>query len=221
MKKLLLLSIALLLLCSCKTNQNTNSNSAKVNYRKSYLYDQENNKISQSKFYDQLLNNQDLSWAYVSNKTKFDKKIVAGQKHGKIANKAIIVKLLKEKLKIDIANDKPLVILYYPGKDPCNSSGSATKETRVKAQQDFEDKLYQLAQIKPIYLYKTNEGLADKNDLSKWRKDPDGLIESLFFEYHYPCASFLVISKDGQFTSRFGEYNYSEILATTKRLNNS
>ena len=195
MKKLVFFTLSLLLLASCKTNQNGSSKTTQVTYRKSRLYDQENNRISQSKFYNQLLKNQDLSWAYVSNKTKFDKRLVAGQKHGVISDKATIIKQLNNKLDINIASDKPIVIIYYPGKDPCNSSGSATKQTRVKAQQDFEVKLYNLAQIKPIFLY------------------------SLFFEYHYPCSSYLVISKDGEFTSKFGESNYSEILATTKRLN--
>ncbi len=219
MKKLVFFTLSLLLLASCKTNQNGSSETTQVTYRKSRLYDQENNRISQSKFYNQLLKNQDLSWAYVSNKTKFDKRLVAGQKHGVISDKATIIKQLNNKLDIDIASDKPIVIIYYPGKDPCNSSGSATKQTRVKAQQDFEVKLYNLVQIKPIYLYKSIDGLSNNYDLSKWHQDPDGLIESLFFEYHYPCSSYLVISKDGEFTSKFGESNYSEILATTKRLN--
>ena len=219
MKKLVFFTLSLLLLASCKSNQNGSSETTQVAYQKSRLYDQENNRISQSKFYNQLLKNQDLSWAYVSNKTKFDKRLVAGQKHGVISNKATIIKQLNNTLNIDIASDKPVVIIYYPGKDPCNSSGSATKQTIAKAQQDFEDKLYNLAQIKPIYLYKTIDGLANNYDLSKWHQDPDGLIESLFFEYHYPCSSYLVISKDGEFTSNFGEFNYSEILATTKRLN--
>lgn len=219
MKKSIPLLITLVFLVSCKSKQETANNNIEDTYKKSRLYDQENNRISQSKFYNQLLKNQDLSWAYVSNKTKFDKRLVAGQKHGVISNKATIIKQLNNTLDIDIASDKPIVIIYYPGKDPCNSGGSATKQTRAKAQQDFEDKLYNLAQIKPIYLYKSIEGLANNYDLSKWHQDPDGLIESLFFEYHYPCSSYLVISKDGEFTSKFGEFNYSEILATTKRLN--
>ena len=219
MKKLVFFTLSLLLLASCKSNQNGSSETTQVAYQKSRLYDQENNRISQSKFYNQLLKNQDLSWAYVSNKTKFDKRLVPGQKHGEISNKATIIKQLNNTLNIDIASDKPVVIIYYPGKDPCNSGGALTKGIRLKEQQDFEKKLFKLAQIKPIYLYKNTEGLADTNDITKWHQDPDGLIESLFFEFHYPCSSYLVISKDGEFSSKFGEFNYSEVLATTKRLN--
>ena len=219
MKKSIPLLITLVLLVSCKSKQETANNNIEDTYKKSRLYDQENNRISQSKFYNQLLKNQDLSWAYVSNKTKFDKRLVAGQKNGVISNKATIIKQLNNTLNIDIASDKPVVIIYYPGKDPCNSGGALTKGIRLKEQQDFEKKLFKLAQIKPIYLYKNTEGLADTNDITKWHQDPDGLIESLFFEFHYPCSSYLVISKDGEFSSKFGEFNYSEVLATTKRLN--
>ncbi len=40
-----------------------------------------------------------------------------------------------------------------------------------------------------------------------WYKDPYGTIERLFFKYHYPCSSFVVLSKEGEFISYFGEFS--------------
>lgn len=103
-------------------------------------------------------------------------------------------------------SSKPLVIIYYPGKDPCNSSGSATKESRKIWFDQLEDRVNQIIQSKPIYIYKDENGLEKYDGILTWHKDPEGTIERLFFEHHYPCSSFEVISKEGDFISYFGEF---------------
>ena len=66
------------------------------------------------------------------------------------------------------------------------------------------------AQTKPIYIYKNKSGLKKSREIS-WHQDPIATIEKLFFKEHYPCGSFVVISKDGDFISYFGEYYYTQV----------
>ena len=50
------------------------------------------------------------------------------------------------------------------------------------------------------------DGLEKYEGLLDWHKDPDGITEKLFFNYHYPCSSFVVISPNGNYLSYFGEF---------------
>ena len=114
---------------------------------------------------------------------------------------------LQNKSSEKLDDTKPVVIIYHPGKDACNSSGSATKETLKNWHKTLEDGVQQLKANAPIYLYKEKEALEKYDGILNWHKDPDGLTEKLFFKYHYPCSSFVVISSDGEYISYFGEFS--------------
>ena len=49
---------------------------------------------------------------------------------GTLHNRKYLDSLLTLSANRKIDATKPLVILYYPGKDPCNSSSSATRRTK-------------------------------------------------------------------------------------------
>lgn len=139
------------------------------------------------------------------------KKLVERTKTGKFENFEAYRTLVSNKTSEKLDDTKPLVIIYHPGKDACNSSGSATKETLKNWYKTLEDGVQQLNANAPIYLYKEKEGLEKYNGVLHWHKDPDSLTEKLFFKYHYPCSSFVVISSDGEYVSYFGEFSKEHV----------
>lgn len=87
------------------------------------------------------------------------KKLVERTKTGKFENFEAYRTLVSNKTSEKLDDTKPLVIIYHPGKDACNSSGSATKETLKNWYKTLEDGVQQLNANAPIYLYKEKEGL--------------------------------------------------------------
>lgn len=125
-----------------------------------------------------------------------------------LQNRKYLDSLLTLSTNIKIDSTKPLVIVYYPGKDPCNSSGSATRKTTRSWYKKMEKGINKIRESNIIYVYKETEGLFGKNDgYKEWIKDPEQTIQRLFFKRHYPCSSFVVISEKGDFISIFGEFS--------------
>ena len=77
-----------------------------------------------------------------------------------------------------------------------------------------------MANTKPVYIYKDGEGLEKYDGIIKWHKDPNKIIEELFFKYHYPCMSFVAISGNGEFISFFGEFGKETVWTAVEILNN-
>ena len=193
MRKILTLIISGILINSCSSSQGDFT----------YL-DINNNEISKSKFRQKRSTNQYLD---IQIDSLNQKKLIERTKTGKLENFEAYRSLVSNKTSVKLDNTKPLVIIYHPGKDACNSSGSATKETLKNWHKTLEDGVQQLKANAPIYLYKEKEGLEKYDGILNWHKDPDGLTEKLFFKYHYPCSSFVVISSDGEYVSYFGEFS--------------
>jgi len=193
MRKILTLIISGILINSCSSSQGDFT----------YL-DINNNEISKSKFRQKRSTNQYLD---IQIDSLNQKKLIERTKTGKLENFEAYRSLVSNKTSVKLDNTKPLVIIYHPGKDACNSSGSATKETLKNWYGTLEDGVQQLKANAPIYLYKEKEGLEKYDGILNWHKDPDGLTEKLFFKYHYPCSSFVVISSDGEYISYFGEFS--------------
>lgn len=113
---------------------------------------------------------------------------------------------------------KPLVIIYHPGPDFCNSGGTTNIESRASWFKELDKGVFRIAQTKPVYVYKEENGIEQYKNLIPWYKDPEGAIEKLFFKYHYPCSSFTVIGKDGNYTSYFGEFSQQTVWAAAKTI---
>tara|TARA_B100001179_G_C18405934_1_gene323804 strand:- start:18 stop:635 length:618 start_codon:yes stop_codon:yes gene_type:complete len=192
MRKILTLIISGILINSCSSQRDF-----------TYL-DIDNKEISRSKFRQKRSTNQYLD---IQIDSLNQKKLIERTKTGKLENFEAYRSLVSNKTSVKLDNTKPLVIIYHPGKDACNSSGSATKETLKNWHKTLEDGVQQLKANAPIYLYKEKEGLEKYDGILNWHKDPDGLTEKLFFKYHYPCSSFVVISSDGEYVSYFGEFS--------------
>ncbi len=208
MKKILQIAIIGILIYSCSA---TKTGKAPTRY-----FDENNVEISKSKFNRIRSTNKLLD---IPGDSTNHKKLTLREKRGKITNRALLETLLEKEINQELDSTKPIVIIYYPGKDPCNSSGSATKESRKNWFGQLEDGIDQVAQTKPIYIYKDNDGLKKYDGILTWHKDPERTIERLFFEYHYPCSSFVVISKEGNYISYFGEFGKEYVWEATQIMN--
>ncbi|TFV94310.1 hypothetical protein E4S40_09760 [Algoriphagus kandeliae] len=114
---------------------------------------------------------------------------------------------------------KMLLVIYYPGKDECNSSGLGNNassfqkehETLLKWANKYEA-------TEPIYIYLEPSGLEKYQGYIPWREDPDDIFRNQFFKYPYPCGSFVVLHPSGSFRGILGGYPLSQINVALKKL---
>lgn len=180
-------------------------------------FDETNKEISEEEFREKRKTNVVLD---IPGDSLHHRKLTNRLDAGEVSDRAMLVKMLKSSVEDDKGIDweKPLVIIYYPGQDSCNSSGSSTKKGRKKWYRELEKKVREIAQTKPIYIYKESTGLEKYEGILKWYKDPDGIIEKLFFKHHYPCGSFAIINEKGQYACYFGEYGKDHVWDILKAL---
>jgi hypothetical protein len=209
MKKILLTSILGFFLYSCSSTKIEND---MIKY-----FDHNDIEISKSKFKRKRSLRKFLE---IPGESANHKKLTLREKRGKLAKREFLELLLEKEIGQEIDADKPIVIIYYPGKDECNSSIVATKESKTDWYRQLHEGVDQLAKTKPLYFYKNNEGIEKYHNDSTWHKDPEGIIEKLFFEHHYPCDSFVVISKTGEYISYFGEFGMKYVWEATQLMNN-
>lgn len=185
------------------------------NIKKLQYFDTENNEIKKSQFKNKLASRR---FFQIPGDSLHHRKLTERQYHGQLTNYENFIHLLESDLGLKIDTSKPLIIIYYPGKDRCNSSGSATKESKNLWHDQMIEGLSQLKVPKPIYIYHKHAEINRKFDLLNWHKDPQGIVERLFFPYHFPCGSFVGISKNGRYFSVYGEYGKSAVWKTAKYL---
>lgn len=135
---------------------------------------------------------------------------------GSLGDTKNLFKELNEKLNLKLDSSKPLIIYYYPGKDPCNSSGTSTRKSQIQWNKELEKKVKKVADVNVLRIYKNKEGIKTINDYD-WKKDPNGLIENLFFNYHYGCGSFVIINKK-KYSAFFGEYSQRQVIESLKEI---
>jgi hypothetical protein len=152
---------------------------------------------------------------------------VPGEKEGvmKLVNRMptglVDAKLIYQKLGLEdeFRAGKPLIVIYYPGKDECNSSGLGNMpenlRKNVKAVARYAEKH---KAVSPLYIYKNPHGLEKYQGIQQWEEDPDGIFENKFFPFHYPCGSFVVISPKGKYRAILGDYPISQIDVALKKL---
>lgn len=147
--------------------------------------------------------------------------LVRRENQGVIENRPALDSVLFLATEQAIDPYKPLVIIYYPGKDSCNSTGMATRKSTRRWYDLMEKKANEKAASNFLYLYKDSTGLYGRNDGYKsWHEDPSRIIENMFFERHYPCSSFVVISEKGEYLSYFGGFSKELVWKAVKALTN-
>ena len=110
------------------------------------------------------------------------------------------------------------VIIFYPGKDDNNSSGTATQDSYARMYDKFEKKLSRLKTAFPFYIYKDKKGLKRQSKNRDWREDTGQLIEQTFFKYHYPGGSYVVVDEKGNFNAYYGEYMIDSAVEAARNL---
>ncbi|MCS5490016.1 hypothetical protein [Algoriphagus limi] len=114
---------------------------------------------------------------------------------------------------------KMLLVIYYPGKDECNSSGLGNNATSFQKEHKTLLKWAEkYGATEPIYIYLEPSGLEKYEGLISWREDPDDVFRNQFFKYPYPCGSFVVIHPSGSFRGILGGYPLSQVNVALKKL---
>jgi len=196
MKKTFRILIITIFTYSLSFSQNKNMDNDDFKY-----FDENYNPISKTEYDSRKWKNRLLS---IQGDSINHKILSVREKQGALQNRKYLDSLLTLSSNRKIDSTKPLVILYYPGKDPCNSSGTATRRTKKSWYNKMEKEINKVRESNIIYIYKSKDGLID--GFKEWIKDPEQTIERLFFKRHYPCSSFVVISGKGNFISYFGEF---------------
>ena len=154
MKKVLLTAIIGILISSCSAT--------KTGKDKTRYFNENNVEISKSKFNRIRSTNKLLD---IPGDSINHKKLTLREKRGKINNRKSLELLLEKAMNLELDSIKPIVIIFYPGKDKNNSgafknykSNSYNKEWIRQWYGQLEDGINQVAQTKPIYIYKDSDG---------------------------------------------------------------
>lgn len=113
-----------------------------------------------------------------------------------------------------------LIVIYYPGKDECNSTGEGNNSSSIAKEHKTLSRWAEKGNAAPpVYIYGNPHGLEKYGDKVAWIPDPDHVFQDQFFRYPYPCGSFVVIHPSGEFRGILGEYPLSQIQVALKKLN--
>lgn len=102
-----------------------------------------------------------------------------------------------------------LVVLYYPGDDKCNKG--RYKHMIDPLGYNFQKEIKKQKHVEVFYVAKSKAEKKPKKNQLQWQEDYKATIESLFFHFHYPCGSFVIINPSGTFLSFKGEYGLQQI----------
>jgi hypothetical protein len=176
-------------------------------------FDTNDKEISKSQFLNLPIKNGELK---VYNDSLKIGKIISQRNERGVLDSNKFYELINQNLKIKLKENNPTVVIFYTGKDSCNSSGRATPNSNHQWFNELMDKSNEVTSTNYIFIYKSKKGLKyTKEDI--WYKDPKGLIELSFFKYHYPCSSYVIIY-DSKYISHFGEFDKENVLENLKNI---
>jgi len=190
--------------------------SSHIKNEDSITYYDENNKEISSKKFNRLLS--EYKSFEIPGNTSSERKLINRKQQGKIDQREKLDNLLTNTHQISIDSEKPLIVVYHPGADECNQGGTATPTSTKKWYDEMEKEIQNIAEVKPVYLYKTKDGLQKRDLVVDWYKDPNHEFENLFFKHHYPCSSFVIIDKSGNYSSYFGEFSKNNMVKSLKKI---
>jgi hypothetical protein len=117
------------------------------------------------------------------------------------------------------AAGKPLVVIFYPGKDECNSAASTSEPKLLRSNHQALLKYSEkFGAAGPVYLYRYSQGLEKYAGIHDWIPDPEGIFAKHFFTLPYPCKSFVVISPKGNYRAILGEFPVTQVAVALKKL---
>lgn len=171
--------------------------------------------ITQEAFEEKITNG---PYFGVPGSTLNEKLLIHRMPFGKVEPDLFYQKLGKEEA---LKEGKSLVVIFYPGKDECNSTGLQANDVShfKKSYEYLVNGTYKREAEEPVYIYKNPHGLEKYKGIMEWIPDPDATFEKNFFKYPYPCRSFVVIHPSGEYRAIFGEFPDSQIIQALKILN--
>uniref|UniRef100_UPI00404B2E91 hypothetical protein n=1 Tax=Gelidibacter sp. TaxID=2018083 RepID=UPI00404B2E91 len=205
MKQTFVLFIAVLMTTNFSFGQKSTTSNPSSDYT---YYDEDSKEISADKFLKKI---EEHKFIIITSDSLKIKKLIANPEKGYLKNKKELINHLENLTSKPIDSTKPIIIIYHPGKDPCNSSGSATQESMTLWHNELEKKTMEIAGVIPIYISKKPNELGVRDQVLTWYEDKNHVIENLFFKYHYPCSSYVIISKKGYYHSQFGEFGKESV----------
>jgi hypothetical protein len=114
---------------------------------------------------------------------------------------------------------QPIVVIFYPGKDECNSArGTSDPKTLSSDHAAVLRYVKKHGAAAPVYLYQQPHGLEKYEGIHSWAPDPEGVFAQQFFSFPYPCKSFVVLSPKGNYRAILGEFPISQIDVALKKL---
>lgn len=141
-----------------------------------------------------------------------------GKKFDLVENKVRLDSLLAIYSNKPVDSNKPIVVIYYPGKDSCNSSGASTRESTKEWFDKMEKGIDKITQANLFYIYKDSTGLYGRHDgFKKWFQDPEQIFEQMF-QKPIICDGFILISAKGEFISHPSEFDQPYIWKRLKDL---
>lgn len=179
-------------------------------------YDKDNNRISVTEFDE--LEKKGGFYTITSDSLKISK-LTPKKEKGTLENKNQWIIHLEKLTGRKIDSNRPIILIFHPGKDPCNSSGTATPETTKEWYGQLEKGTNRIAKTEPIYISKVPEDLKERDKVVNWHEDKGQVIETRFFKFHYPCGSFVIIAENGDYFSSFGEYDKQYLWKMLKEMN--
>lgn len=183
--------------------------------KKLFFYNENVEEITKDEFYKQRNYQKNLD-LYFENDTLINCVLIQRKNYGQLSEEDF--KKLKNSLSSNTNLDGELiVIVYYPGKDRCN--GMERISTWNIFDNDYLRKLRKINSYNHFWIYKNDENLKYYHPRKvKWTKDTDQIVEKLFFKFHYPCFSSVVIDKKGNYISYYGEFGKREIWEMSSEL---
>lgn len=170
-------------------------------------------RIVKTEYEDKILNG---PYFGVPGDTQGDMKLVHRMPVGLTDARLFYQKLGRE---TDFAAGKPLIVIYYPGKDNCNSYGDSMDPKSLSSDHRAVLRYAEKHQTsEPVYVYHHPHGLEKYKGIISWIPDPDQVFKDTFFRFPYPCRSFVVISPNGNYRAILGEFPTSQIDVALKKL---
>jgi hypothetical protein len=90
--------------------------------------------------------------------------IYPSENFGLINNKNTLYSALSTLTNKHIDSTQSLVIIYYPGKDKCNSTGTSTRRSTKIWYDEMEKGINKISKSTVLYFYKDKTGLEGRHD---------------------------------------------------------
>jgi len=119
-----------------------------------------------------------------------------------------------------LESGKSLIVIFYPGKDECNSSGAGDNAESFPKEYKTLTKWSEKGDAAPpVFMYGNPHGLEKYGEEVTWISDPEHIFQDQFFKYPYPCGSFVIIHPSGEYRAILGGYPLSQVQVALKKLN--